>query len=170
MEWNVWDEQVRGMYAGEHLAPPAGIEAAVFRRLDRLRWMRRLAGGLVVSAVAIGGYVAMPATESPVVPQEEQQVEVQMPAADARVPADPATAAEVPAGSAAGDPLARRAQGGRQPVEPAQAVVAEPPTGAPAAARRLDPAQVAPEPAAGLQQRAQGEDRWVLPARIEVKD
>ena len=169
MEWNVWDEQVRGMYAGEQLAPPAGIEAAVFRRLDRMRWMRRMAGGLVVSAVAVGGYFAMPATDTPAVPKEVQRTEVQAApvGVEAAVPVAVSAPAEVPVHTA--QPV-RRVGAARPMPTSTESVAKDKPEGAPGTARRIDPAQVEPGAAAGLQQRAQGEDRWVLPARIEVKD
>jgi hypothetical protein len=164
MEWNVWDEQVRGMYAGEQLAPPAGIEAAVFRRLDRMRWMRRMAGGLVVSAVAVGGYFAMPATDTPAVPMEVQAAPVGV---ETAVPVAVSAPAEVNVHTA--QPV-RRVGAARPMPTSAESVEKDKPEGAPGTARRIDPAQVEPGAAAGLQQRAHGEDRWVLPARIEVKD
>ena len=169
MEWNVWDEQVRGMYAGEQLAPPAGIEAAVFRRLDRMRWMRRMAGGLVVSAVAVGGYFAMPTSDTPAVPKEVQPTEVQAApvGGETAVPAAGSAPADAPVHTA---PPVRRVGGTKPLPTPVDAIADEKPGVAPGAARRLEPARVEPGAAAGLQQRTDGEDRWVLPARIEVKD
>jgi len=157
------------MYAGEQLAPPAGIEAAVFRRLDRMRWMRRLAGGLVVSAVAVGGYFAMPADAGKAQPQEvvaQPQPVVAQPVVAESAVAETAAPARVPAAV----PAARRSSGTAAGAATAAAEPAAKPEGAPGTARRIDPAQVESGKAVGLQQRAAGEDRWVLPARIEVKD
>ena len=165
MEWNAWDEQVRGLYAGEQLAPPAGVEAAVFRRLDRWRWMRRLAAGCAVGAVALGGYVAFPAAEEPVSEQPAAPVLLVSPATEMVEPAgvQPQENAEAarPEATVQKNPVKQTAS------EPE---TAEDQPVAVGAARRIEPSRMHGLDREERLRRSDAEERWVLPASIEVKD
>ncbi|MGA1374885.1 MAG: hypothetical protein ACO3YQ_08780 [Flavobacteriales bacterium] len=165
MEWNAWDEQVRGLYAGEQLAPPAGVEAAVFRRLDRWRWMRRLAAGCAVGAVALGGYVAFPAAEEPVSEQPVAPVLLVSPAAEIAEPAgvQPQENAE------AARPEATVQKNSVSPAASAPEMAAEQPAVV-GTARRIEPSRMHGLDREERLRRSDAEERWVLPASIEVKD
>ncbi len=55
MSLEQFDQHIRGMYEGESVAPPAGLEDAVFGQLNRMRWTQRaVVAVLMVSAVGAG--------------------------------------------------------------------------------------------------------------------
>jgi hypothetical protein len=55
MSLEQFDQHIRGMYEGESVVPPAGLEDAVFGQLNRMRWTQRaVVAVLMVSAVGAG--------------------------------------------------------------------------------------------------------------------
>ena len=55
MSLEQFDQHIRGMYEGETVAPPAGLEDAVFGQLNRVRWTQRaVMAVLMISAVGAG--------------------------------------------------------------------------------------------------------------------